>query len=565
MPVIEVLYSDLEKLLNTDLPSDREALNEILAYVKGEVDRWEGDEMSIEIKDGNRPDLWSVEGIARELRGVLGIEEGLIPYTIHASSGIEVRVSPGLHDIRPYIAASIVKGVRLTDDIIREFMHLQDKLDHTYGRRRGRASIGLYNYDLLTPPLQYTLAKPTEISFVPLGEKAPMDLKTILRTHPKGIQYGHIINKYPRWPILMDSRDKVLSIPPIINSNDLGRITEGEHNIFVEVTGTVYRTVLNTLNLVTLSLADRGHDILSTLINYPYPVERQKHLTTPQFPTSSLTLPLETINQVLGIPLSLSDVEALLKKARYDVTDAISQEIKVIVPSYRIDVMHPLDVIEDIAIMYGYNNITPRWPNQITFGEISTNEHFVDLTREIIVGLGFQEILSFTLTNKETLVQRMGNPDTKIVELINPSSQRFTCLRNWLLPGLLKFLSHNTHIEYPQKIFEVGECVNLDDTQVNRVSTHQKLGCVIAHSTANFSEMKSEAEAFFRNIGIIPDLVIAQHPTFIKGRVGRLQSHETEIGILGEIHPRILEEWRVETPVTAFELNLTQVQTLLQD
>jgi phenylalanyl-tRNA synthetase beta chain len=294
-------------------------------------------------------------------------------------------------------------------------------------------------------------------------------------------------------------------------------------------------------------------------------VERQKHLTTPQFPTSSLTLPLETINQVLGIPLSLSDVEALLKKARYDVTDAISQEIKVIVPSYRIDVMHPLDVIEDIAIMYGYNNITPRWPNQITFGEISTNEHFVDLTREIIVGLGFQEILSFTLTNKETLVQRMGNPDTKIVELINPSSQRFTCLRNWLLPGLLKFLSHNTHIEYPQKIFEVGECVNLDDTQVNRVSTHQKLGCVIAHSTANFSEMKSEAEAFFRNIGIIPDLVIAQHPTFIKGRVGRLQSHETEIGILGEIHPRILEEWRVETPVTAFELNLTQVQTLLQD
>ncbi len=469
MPVIEVLYSDLENLLNTDLPSDREALNEILAYVKGEVDRWEGDEIAIEIKDGNRPDLWSVEGIARELRGVLGIEEGLIPYAIHASSGIEVTVSPDLHDIRPYIAASIVKRVRLTDDIIREFMHLQDKLDHTYGRRRGRASIGLYNYDLLTPPLQYTVVKPTEISFVPLGEVAPMDLKTILRTHPKGIQYGHIINKYARWPILMDSRDQVLSIPPIINSNDLGRITEGEHNIFVEVTGTVFRTVLNSLNLVTLSLADRGHDILSTMIKYPYPVERQKHLTTPQFPTSSLTLQLETINQVLGIPLTRYEVELLLKKARYDVTDAISQEIEVIVPSYRIDVMHPLDIIEDIAIMYGYNNITPQWPKQITFGEISANEHFVDLTREIVVGLGFQEILSFTLTNKENLVQRMGTPDTNIVELINPTSQRFTCLRNWLLPGLLKFLGQNTHIEYPQKIFEVGECVILDATQANRV------------------------------------------------------------------------------------------------
>jgi len=563
MPVIEVLYSDLENLLNTDLPSDRMALNDILASVKGEVERWEGDEMSIEIKDGNRPDLWSVEGIARELRGVLGIEEGLIPYDVHASSGIEVKVSPHLHDIRPYIAASLVKGVRLTDDIIREFMHLQDKLDQTYGRKRARASIGLYNYDLITPPLQYTVAKPTEISFIPLGEVNQMDLETILRTHPKGIQYGHIINKHAQWPILIDSRNKVLSIPPIINSNDLGRITEDEHNIFVEVTGTVYRTVLNTLNLVTLSLADRGQDILSTTIKYAYPVDSPKLLTTPKLSTSSLTLQLETVNQVLGIPLTRNEVETLLKEARYGIADVSAQEIKVIVPCYRIDVMHPHDVIEDIAIMYGYNNITPRWPQQITFGNISANERLVDLAREIIIGLGFQEILSFTLTNKEHLVHRMKAPDTRIVELINPSSQRFTCLRNWLLPGLLEFLSHNTHIEYPQKIFEVGECVILDETQENRVSSHQKMGGVIAHSTANFSELKSETEAFFRNLGITLDLKVTPHPTFINGRAGSLQSHQIAFGILGEIHPRILEMWGIETPVTAFEINLTQLHTLL--
>ena len=563
MPVIEVLYSDLENLLNTDLPGDRMALNDILASVKGEVERWEGDEMSIEIKDGNRPDLWSVEGIARELRGVLGIEEGLIPYDVHASSGIEVKVSPDLHDIRPYIAASVVKGVQLTDDIIREFMHLQDKLDQTYGRKRARASIGLYNYDLITPPLQYTVAKPTEISFIPLGEVNQMDLETILRTHPKGIQYGHIINKHVQWPILMDSRNKVLSIPPIINSNDLGRITEDEHNIFVEVTGTVYRTVLNTLNLVTLSLTDRGQDILSTTIKYPYPVKSQQLLTTPKLPTSSLTLQLETVNQVLGIPLTRNEVETLLNKARYGIADVSAQEIEVIVPCYRIDVMHPNDVIEDIAIMYGYNNITPRWPQQITFGNISANERLVDLAREIIIGLGFQEILSFTLTNKEHLVHRMKAPDSRIVELINPSSQRFTCLRNWMLPGLLEFLSHNTHIEYPQKIFEVGECVILDETQENRVSSHQKMGGVIAHSTANFSELKSEAEAFFRNLGITLDLRVTPHPTFINGRTGSLQSHQIEFGILGEIHPRILEMWGIETPVTAFEVNLTQLHTLL--
>jgi phenylalanyl-tRNA synthetase beta chain len=274
---------------------------------------------------------------------------------------------------------------------------------------------------------------------------------------------------------------------------------------------------------------------------------------------------LETVNQVLGIPLTRNEVETLLNKARYGIADVNAQEIEVIVPCYRIDVMHPHDVIEDIAIMYGYNNITPRWPQQITFGNISANERLVDLAREIIIGLGFQEILSFTLTNKEQLVYRMKAPDTRIVELINPSSQRFTCLRNWMLPGLLEFLSHNTHIEYPQKIFEVGECVILDDTQQNRVSSHQKMGGVIAHSTANFSEIKSETEAFFRNLGITLDLKVSPHPTFINGRAGSLQSHQIEFGILGEIHPRILEMWGIETPVTAFEVNLTQLHTLLRD
>ncbi len=561
MPVIEILFSDLQGLLNTHLPYDREALNDILAYVKGEVERWDGDEVSIEIKDGNRPDLWSVEGIARELRGVLGIEGGLIPYDIHTSSHIKIEVNPDLYPIRPFIAASIVEDVSLTDDIIREFMHLQDKLDQTYGRRRSRASIGLYNYDLITPPLKYTVAKPTEISFTPLGETYQMDLATILRTHPKGIQYGHIINSYEHWPILIDSLSKVLSLPPIINSNDLGRITEGNQNIFVEVTGTVYRTVLNTLNLVTLSLADRGHNILSTIIQYPYPVEKKQQVITPHFATSSVTLSVETVNQVLGLTLAPHEVEALLQKARYGVKEIKSHMIEVIVPSYRIDVMHPRDVIEDIAIMYGYNNITPRWPQQITFGEISEIEQFSDITREIILGLGFQEILSFTLTNKEKVVQRMGIPDTSIVELVNPTSQRFTCLRNWLLPGLLEFLSHNTHIEYPQKIFEVGECAILDDSRANRVATQRKLGCVIAHSIANFSEIKSEAEAFFRNIGVTPDLTTTQHSTFIEGRVGSLQFDKTQIGILGEIHPRILEAWGIEIPVTGLELNLTQLQT----
>ena len=237
MPVIEVLFNDLQRLVQVDLPRDLAELTDLLSYVKGEAVSLEDGALSIEIKDGNRPDLWCVEGIARELKSVLGVEEGVREYVVYGVSGVEVEVDAGLEKIRPYIGCAIVKEVHLTNDIIRELMHLQDKLDQTYGRRRRRASIGLYNRGLITPPLRYGLAKPEAVSFVPLGGEGKMNLREIVNTHPKGIEYGHLVKLHERWPILQDSKERVLSIPPIINSNDLGKISEGEEDIFVEVVG----------------------------------------------------------------------------------------------------------------------------------------------------------------------------------------------------------------------------------------------------------------------------------------------------------------------------------------
>ncbi len=270
MPTVNVLFNDLQRLIGQKLPTNQAELNEILSYVKGETELFYGDELAIEIKDGNRPDLWNVEGIARALKGVLGIERGLREYPIIGDSGIKTYVDKNLRNIRPYIGCSVVKGVKLDNEVIRELVHLQDKLDQTYGRKRKRSSIGLYNLELIRPPIKYRSVKPNEISFTPLESMEEMSLTQILERHPKGIEYGHIVKKYKRWPILIDSKNEVLSFPPIINSNDLGRITEDIEDIFVEVTGTSYETVLNTLTLVTLSLADRGEHIYSTKIFYPY-------------------------------------------------------------------------------------------------------------------------------------------------------------------------------------------------------------------------------------------------------------------------------------------------------
>lgn len=555
MPVIDVVFKDLQSLVGVPLPRSLEALNDLLAYVKGEAERLEGGSLSIEIKDGNRPDLWCVEGVARELRGAIGVEDGLRGYAVKGFSGVRVDVDPRLEKIRPYIGGSVVKKVRLTDDVIRECMHLQDKLDQTYGRRRRRASIGLYNFRLIKPPLTYEVTTPEDVRFVPLGGTVELDLREIVATHPKGIEYGHLVTKQERWPILLDSLGKVLSIPPIINSNDLGRIREGVMDIFVEVTGTTYLTVLNTLTIVTLSLADRGEDIYSTEIRYPYGENRR--ISTPELTTHVVSLDLDQIHRVLGVSLTGEAVLKLLKRARYDARWVGGNALEATVPCYRIDVIHPADVIEDIAIMLGYNNLEPRWPQQITFGQISEVEAFSDLTREIMIGLGFQGILSFSLINEERLFKQMNLKDTPVVEISNPTSSRFTLIRNWLMPSLMDFLSNNTHVEYPQRVFEVGDCVVLDEASETGVRTVRKLAGLITHSNSSFSEAKAVVDAFFLNTGSQYHLNEATHHSFIDGRVGNILVHDRNVGVVGEVHPRVLEMWGLENPVTGFEVDLS--------
>ncbi len=551
MPTIEMLFDDLQHLVGKPLPQERLALTEILAYVKGEVEALDGNDLSIELKDGNRPDLWCVEGIARGLRGALGVELGLRRYRVSASSGVEVSVDPRLGKIRPYIGCSLVRDVRLNDEVIRELMHLQDKLDQTYGRKRSRASIGFYNFDLIKPPVHYKAARPEEYSFAPLGGTESMTLKEILKRHPKGIEYGDIVRRYRLLPILVDDADHVLSFPPIINSNDLGKIVDGKQDIFVEVTGTNRQTVLNTVTLVTLSLVDRGKSVNSVKVCYP-DVGVQ---VTPKLATRELVLHGEDVVRVLGMEISLGQVADMLLRARYG---AVVKEdgIHVTIPCYRTDIMHPLDVIEDVLIAYGFNNISAMWPRIATIGGISKLEEFSDTVREIMLGLGFQEILTFSLSTPEIQRERMGLSSLSLVELANPMTLRFTCLRSWLLPSLLEFLGSNTHATFPQRIFEVGDCVVPDETEAKDTREARKLAGLVSHPRASFSELKGNLEGLLRNLGFSVALRETQHPSFISGRVGIVEVEGKGIGILGEISPSVLAYWLATNPAAAFEIDL---------
>lgn len=561
MPTINVIFNDLDDLVGTPLPRNSEKLTDLLAFVKGEVESVEGEELAIEIKDGNRPDLWGVEGIARALRGALGLEEGLKQYPIKGQAHVEVKVDPELEAIRPYIACAIVRDVHLTDNVIRGFMHLQDKLDQTYGRKRHRASIGLYDFSLIHPPLRYTVAKPTEVSFTPLESSVEMNLEKILTTHPKGLEYGQIVSGFEKWPILLDAENDVLSFPPIINSDELGKITETSKDVLIEVTGSDYQTVLNTLTLVTTSVADRGGNVFTAQVQYPYTAISRD--VTPNFGTSIIEVDLSLINRVIGIDLNQPAAVTYLKRARYDVTPINDQTVNVTVPCYRVDIMHPIDVIEDIVIMYGYNNIIPQWPRQVTFGELSNFELTCDLVREIMVGLGFQEILSFSMTTSQNLFTRMNLQRTPVVEIANPLNERFTCLRSWLLPSLMEFLASNTHVSYPQNIFEVGDCVQLNNVGKTDILEVRKLACLSTHSKASFSEIKAVLDALLINFAIEYNLDVSTHGSFIDGRIGRITSKDTTIGFIGELHPKTLDAWGLENPSIAFEIDLNALFTLI--
>ncbi len=561
MPTIDVEYQELERLLNMSLQGDMARLDEILAYIKGEVKLYSEREgiVSIEMKDTNRPDLWSVEGLSRALRGYLDQEKGPKQYAA-GKPAIEVNVNAKLYNIRPFIACSVVKDVHLTDPIIRGLMHLQDKLDKTYGRSRQKTSIGMYNIDLITPPLEYTVAKPNEVSFVPLGFTEKMSLAEILERHPKGLEYGDIVRKHPVYPILLDAKGNALSFPPIINSNDLGKVAEETRNLLVEVTGTMHKTLLNTLNLVTSALIDRGGKAYSATIRYPQDSEYpDKEVVTPDFSGRCVSLSVEYTNKLLGLKLSAHRISELLLTAGLGIEKTQADSVEVLVPCYRVDVMHQVDLIEDVAIAYGYNNIEPLWRELATTGRAKPDQRLIDIARELMVGLGYQEILTYTLTNQESLFEKMNTQKTRNVELANPKIATMTCLRNWLLPSLVEFLSNNQSVEFPQKIFELGKITLIDEAEETKTRDEEWLCAATAHANSNFSEIKSALDAFMSNFGVNWQIKETTHPSFIEGRVGRVIVAGSEVGVVGEVNPLVLEAWKLENPAAAFEVNFQKI------
>ncbi len=550
MPSTSVGLSDLNSLLGRRL--DENDLRSAILGCKGEIEGVEGDEIKLEIKDSNRIDLLSAEGIARTLKGYLGIEHGLPEY-VSRPSGMDVLVDEKVKSVRPFVVACCARGVKLSEEILVSYMNLQEKIHTTYGRGRMRMAIGFYDLDLIKGPIGYILTRPDENAFAPLGFEEPMTPRRILADHPKGRDYAHLLEGFDAYPMLLDSERQVLSMPPVINSNNLGRVTPDTQNLFVEATGSDFGVLSLGLNVLATALADRGGEIEGVRLLYGPDDIRE----TPEFSTHTMDLEPAGCNQLLGLEMKLDEMIDLLGRARFGARSEGSM-IRVTIPPYRGDIMHQADLVEEIAIMYGYDRMDPIEPRIPTVGRTDALEDYSDTIRELMIGMGFQEIMTFVLTSPENASTKMGR-SIPYVEVANPCTQTYSIFRPDLAPSLLEFLGHNAHVSYPQKIFEVGDCVAFLDESCE---TQRSLCLAWADSKVNLTPMKGLLTSLLETMGVPHSVLPEDSAPFIEGRAAALEADGVTLGVFGEVHPEVLAAWQIPVPVLLAEVRVGPMHRL---
>jgi len=509
------------------------------------------EEISVEVFV-NRPDMLSEEGFARALKGFLEIEKGLEKFSAKPSK-FSVQVEEKMKSSRPFIALAVMRGLRFDNNFLTSMMQLQDKLALTHGRKRKKAGMGIYDLDKLEFPLRYTTISESE-RFIPLGETEPMRVKDILSEHARGKEYSEILKGSREFPAYKDAAGKILCVLPITQA-DFTKVTELTKNILIEVTGTDFKTVSQILNILVCNWSERGGAVEQVFVNFPYETPAGKKVSFPLLEPGKMKLNPDYVNKLLGLDLKPAEIIELLRKMRHD--GKISGKfIEVFVAPYRTDILHPIDLVEEVAIAYGYGNFAPQIPNVATIGEESQKTIFARKLAEICCGLGLQEIQSLHLSNEKILSENMLAEKNNFVKVLNSVNADYDTIRNSIIPNLLKVLSENIHYEFPQNLFEIGEVyANENGEPVEK----NNLGIVFCHAGAEFNEAKSAVEALFRMIGKTVSVEPAEHPSFIESRVGKIICNGHEVGIVGEIHPQALVNFGLELPVVAVEIDLSRI------
>ena len=583
MPKIEVNEKLFFNLLGKKY--DYDTLEKKLTFGKAELDEkpdmsQSADErvIKIELNDTNRPDLWSTGGISRQLRLHEGAKRSDYSKFLSRKGDIKdfgnriITVDKDLKDIRPYMVSFVISGKAIDDPMLKDIIQTQEKLCWNFGRKRKSISMGVYRMSQIKWPCHYKAVDPDKTSFVPLQCEQPMTCRQILTEHPKGKDFGWILEGFKKFPLLTDDKDEVLSMAPIINSATLGAVQVGDKDLMVELTGTEMENLVLAANIVACDFYDAGYEILPVKVVHPYDTGLGKEIVVPFYFQQPTKATLAAINKKLGCDLTKKEVLDALSRMDNDVTakdipvtdatkkycKANNSDVEFVLnpPPYRNDFLHEVDIIEDVMIGVGLDNFKPQRPNDFTVGKLSDVTLFSRKAKEIMVGLGYQEMIFNYLGSKRDYIDRMNVSADNVIEISNPMSENYQFVRPSIISSLLRAESAAGQAVFPHKIFEIGKVAFLDPKENTGTKTIQSLGFMTAVNNANFNDMASEVSSLLYLLDHKYDVKEVSDPRFIPGRQAAIMVNGKQVGVFGEVHPQVLENWSITVPCVAGEINL---------
>ena len=583
MPKIEVNEKLFFNLLGKKY--DYDTLERKLVCGKAELD--EKPDMSqsedervikIELNDTNRPDLWSTGGVTRQLRLHEGAKRSDYSKFLSKAGAIKdsgervAIVEESVKAVRPFMVSFVISGKPIDDPMLKDIIQTQEKLCWNFGRKRKSISMGVYRVSQIKWPVHYKGVDPDNTSFVPLQCDKPMTCRQILTEHPKGKDFGWILDGAKVFPLLTDDKGEVMSMAPIINSATLGAVQVGDKDLMVELTGDNMENLILSANIVACDFFDAGYEILPVKVVHPYETGFGKEITVPFYFQKPTKATLAAINKKLGCDLTKAqvldalsrmdndveakDIPANEKTEKYCKANKGDVEFTLQPPPYRNDFLHEVDVIEDVMIGMGLDFFKPERPNDFTVGKLSDVTLFSRKAKEIMVGLGYQEMIFNYLGSKRDYIDRMNISADKVIEILNPMSENYQFVRPSIIASLLRAESAAANAIFPHKIFEIGKVAFLDESENTGTKTIQSLGFMTAANNANFNDLASEVSTVLYYLDHKYEVKEANDPRFIPGRQAAVIVNGKQVGIFGEIHPQVLENWQIAVPCVAGEIDL---------
>ncbi|KAJ1940122.1 phenylalanine--tRNA ligase subunit beta [Kickxella alabastrina] len=540
----------------------------------------------------NRYDLLCFEGLTRALGIFLGREPSPTYRVAHTENPYRITVSADCAQIRPFVVGAVLRGVKLNKERYQSLIDLQDKLHNNLCRRRTLVSIGTHDLDTVEGPFTYEARRPEDIRFVPLNQKEEMDGHRVIEFYETDMhikKFLHIIRESPVYPVVYDARGRVMSLPPLINSEH-SKITLDTKNIFIEITATDITKVNMVLNIILT--------MFSGYCSEPFTVEPVEvvypdgeTLVYPNFERRTMTTSTKYLNGIVGVQKSNDEIIALLNKMSLDAsldkkTNAVSgllkkmslsdksedSQIIVKVPVTRPDILQECDIAGCLGIAFGYNNIPRAQNNSATVGKALPLNKLTDLVRKEMAMAGWTEALTLSLCSHDESFKflRRTDPGTEAVVLANPMTIEFQVCRSTMLPGLLKTIRENKKHAIPFKIFEVSDVVFKNPELKGTGAQNERRACALFSSRmAQFEVIQGLLDTIMQSLNVRHTrkgaagyyLAEAELPTYLSGRSASVvytdeDLNEFVLGSIGVMHPEVLVNFELDYPVSAFEINI---------